>query len=143
MHDLIVLIAHILSMLARLAGTAGVRSVIGVGLAQASIADRESSAPSCAKPSRDRPVHRCRLFSFHSSGSSGAISDHIEAIHDREFPPELGEAEMSPSLLAEAKSETRIAFQDYFNTHRSHAALKGQTPIETPESKSVDFKSYR
>src|SRR5262245_52291075 len=28
-----------------------------------------------------------------------------------------------------------IAFQDYFNTHRSHAALKGQTPIETPESK--------
>ena len=36
-----------------------------------------------------------------------------------------------------------IAFQDYFNTHRSHAALKGQTPIETHESKGVDFKSYR
>jgi hypothetical protein len=36
-----------------------------------------------------------------------------------------------------------IAFKDYFNTHRSHAALNGQTPIETPESRGVDFKSYR
>jgi len=36
-----------------------------------------------------------------------------------------------------------IGFKDYFNTHRSHAALKGQTPIETPESRGVDFKSYR
>src|SRR5215475_13502333 len=36
-----------------------------------------------------------------------------------------------------------IAFKDYFNAHRSHAALKGQTPIETPESRGVDFKSYR
>jgi hypothetical protein len=54
-------------------------------------------------PSRDRPVHRCRLFSFHSSGSSGTISDHIEAIHDPEFPPELGVAAASelnsPSVL--------------------------------------------
>ena len=98
MHDLIVLIAHILSMLARLAGTAGVRSVIGVGLAQASIADRESSAPSCTKPSRVGPFHRCRLFPLHSSGSSGAISDHTEAVHDPEFSPKLGEAEISPSV---------------------------------------------
>jgi hypothetical protein len=40
---------------------------------------------------------------FHSSGSSGTISDHIEAIHAPEFPPELGEAAAgelnSPSVL--------------------------------------------
>ena len=36
-----------------------------------------------------------------------------------------------------------VAFKDYFNTHRSHAALKGQTPIKTTESRGVDFKSYR
>jgi len=35
------------------------------------------------------------------------------------------------------------AFRDYFNRHRSHSALKGKTPIETPESRGVDFKSYR
>src|SRR5262249_13954201 len=75
--------------------------------AQASIADRESSAPSCTKPSREGPVHRCSLFSFHWSSSSGAISDHSEAVHDPEFPPNLGEAEISPSVLPEATSETR------------------------------------
>ncbi len=35
------------------------------------------------------------------------------------------------------------AFRDYFNRHRSHAALKGKTPIEIPESKAIDFTSYR
>ena len=94
MHDLILLIAHVLSMLLRLAGTGGVRSVIAESaLLKHQIDDRESSAPSCTKPSHDGPVHRCRLFSFHSSGSPGAISDRIEAVHDREFPPKLGEAE--------------------------------------------------
>jgi ankyrin repeat protein len=36
-----------------------------------------------------------------------------------------------------------IAFKDYFNQHRSHSGLKGETPIETPESRGIDFKSYR
>ena len=35
------------------------------------------------------------------------------------------------------------AFKDYYNRHRVHAALKGQTPIETRESKGADFKLYR
>ena len=36
-----------------------------------------------------------------------------------------------------------IAFQDYYNGHRTHSALKGQTPIEAPESKRADLKGYR
>jgi len=35
------------------------------------------------------------------------------------------------------------AFKDYYNRYRVHAALKGQTPIETAESKGADLKSYR
>ena len=35
------------------------------------------------------------------------------------------------------------AFKDYYYRHRVHAALKGQTPIETRESKGADFKLYR
>src|SRR3989475_1321822 len=35
-----------------------------------------------------------------------------------------------------------IAFRDYYNKHRTHAALKEKTPIETPESKSAELKSY-
>src|SRR5438128_1671449 len=34
------------------------------------------------------------------------------------------------------------SFQTYYNRFRSHASLKGQTPIETPASKGVSFKSY-
>jgi hypothetical protein len=36
-----------------------------------------------------------------------------------------------------------IAFKTYYNEYRGHAALKGETPIATPQSKSVSFKSYR
>jgi transposase InsO family protein len=36
-----------------------------------------------------------------------------------------------------------IAFKSYYNRHRSHAALKGKTPIETPESTGVNLKCYR
>jgi len=36
-----------------------------------------------------------------------------------------------------------ITFKDYFNQHRSHSGLKGETPIETPESRGIGFKSYR
>ena len=36
-----------------------------------------------------------------------------------------------------------IAFKDYFNQHRSHSGLEGETPIETPASRCIDFKSYR
>ena len=35
------------------------------------------------------------------------------------------------------------AFRDYYNRHRSHAGLKGATPIETPESKGASLKCYR
>ncbi len=35
------------------------------------------------------------------------------------------------------------AFKSYYNNHRTHAALNGATPIETPETKGLDFKSYR
>src|SRR5439155_2136883 len=31
----------------------------------------------------------------------------------------------------------------YYNGYRSHAALKGQTPIETPESRGASLESYR
>ena len=33
-------------------------------------------------------------------------------------------------------------FNNYYNRHRTHSALNGTTPIETPETKGVDFKSY-
>ena len=36
-----------------------------------------------------------------------------------------------------------IAFTDYYNKYRSHAGLKGETPIETPESKGAELKHYR
>jgi len=40
--------------------------------------------------------------------------------------------------------ETKLmAFRDYYNLHRTHAGLKGETPIETMESKSATLKSYR
>jgi transposase InsO family protein len=36
-----------------------------------------------------------------------------------------------------------IAFRDYYNRHRTHAGLKGQTPLETPESRGANLKCYR
>jgi len=36
-----------------------------------------------------------------------------------------------------------IAFRSYYNLHRSHAALKGKTPIETRESTGTNLKCYR
>jgi hypothetical protein len=35
------------------------------------------------------------------------------------------------------------ALKDYYNRHRSHAALKGKTPIETPESTGANLKCCR
>jgi putative transposase len=35
------------------------------------------------------------------------------------------------------------AFQAYYNSYRTHAALKGQTPIESAKSRGLNFKSYR
>jgi hypothetical protein len=35
-----------------------------------------------------------------------------------------------------------FAFRDYYNKHRTHCALKGQTPIKNPESKSANLKNY-
>ena len=35
-------------------------------------------------------------------------------------------------------------FRDYYNQHRTHAALEGKTPIETSEFRiPANFKSYR
>jgi transposase InsO family protein len=36
-----------------------------------------------------------------------------------------------------------IAFRDYYNRHRTHAGLNGETPIETQESRGVNLKCYR
>jgi transposase InsO family protein len=36
-----------------------------------------------------------------------------------------------------------FAFRSYYNGYRSHSSLDGKTPVETPESKGNDFKSYR
>ena len=33
-------------------------------------------------------------------------------------------------------------FKTYYNQYRAHASLEGQAPIETPESRGVNFKSY-
>src|SRR2546427_11474511 len=35
------------------------------------------------------------------------------------------------------------AFQTYYNRYRTHASLKGQTPIQSAESGGLNFKSYR
>ena len=36
-----------------------------------------------------------------------------------------------------------FAFQTYFNSYRTHASLKGQTPIESAESRGLNIKSHR
>jgi len=36
-----------------------------------------------------------------------------------------------------------VAFGDYYNRYRTHAGLKGETPIDTMESKGANLKSYR
>jgi putative transposase len=36
-----------------------------------------------------------------------------------------------------------LAFQIYYNGYRTHAALKGQTPIESAESRGLDLNFYR
>jgi hypothetical protein len=36
-----------------------------------------------------------------------------------------------------------IAFKNYYNEYRGHAGLKGKTPIATPQSNGVSFRSYR
>jgi transposase InsO family protein len=33
-------------------------------------------------------------------------------------------------------------FRRYYNRNRSHSALKGQTPINNPESKGAELKRY-
>src|SRR5437868_4004387 len=36
-----------------------------------------------------------------------------------------------------------IAFKDYYNGHRTHAGLRGATPIETPASRGALLKCHR
>jgi putative transposase len=35
------------------------------------------------------------------------------------------------------------AYRIYYNKFRVHSSLDGETPTEWPESKGIDFKSYR
>src|ERR1043165_6514599 len=35
------------------------------------------------------------------------------------------------------------AFQEYYNQYRIHAALAGHTPLEVPQLRTIDLKSYR
>ena len=35
------------------------------------------------------------------------------------------------------------AFQSYYNSYRTHTALKGQPPIESADCRGLNFKSYR
>src|SRR5262249_18263127 len=35
------------------------------------------------------------------------------------------------------------SFQEYYNKYRTHSALEGRPPIETPERKNASFESYR
>ena len=39
--------------------------------------------------------------------------------------------------------EKLLAFKTYYNGYRAHASLEGKTPIKTPESEGVNFKSFR
>jgi putative transposase len=36
-----------------------------------------------------------------------------------------------------------FAFKDYYNGHRTHAALNWKTPVEITHARRVDFKTYR
>src|SRR5262245_60766960 len=36
-----------------------------------------------------------------------------------------------------------MAFKEFYNSYRTHSALAGQTPIEAPECKNIDVRSYR
>ena len=36
-----------------------------------------------------------------------------------------------------------VVFKDYYNKHRTHAALNGATPIETPACNGLEFTRYR
>src|SRR5215813_11221693 len=35
------------------------------------------------------------------------------------------------------------AFKNYYNQYRTHAGLEGQTPVEAPQSRAINFRSYR
>ena len=35
-----------------------------------------------------------------------------------------------------------IAFGDYYNSHRTHAGINGETPIETPGCRGANLNSY-
>jgi hypothetical protein len=41
------------------------------------------------------------------------------------------------------KATAPLAFKTYYNGYRAHTSLEGPTPIKTPESEGVNFKSYR
>jgi transposase InsO family protein len=36
-----------------------------------------------------------------------------------------------------------LAFKGYYNGYRTHSSLKGETPVETPESRSATFDCHR
>jgi hypothetical protein len=55
----------------------------------------------------------------------------------REFPDHV-------LFWTAADLESKLsAFQIYYNSYRTHAALKGETPKESAECRGLNFKSYR
>ena len=55
----------------------------------------------------------------------------------------LGHIQFLGSLPAADLEEKLSTFKTYYNGYRAHTSLEGQTPIKTPESEGVNFKSYR
>jgi len=35
------------------------------------------------------------------------------------------------------------AFKNFYNDYRSHSGINGQTPVDAPEGRNIDLKSYR
>jgi putative transposase len=116
MHDLILLIAHVLSMLVRLAGTGGVRSVIAESALlkhQLLIVNRPRDRAPNLRVTDRFIVAVCSLFIRPARLVRSTIILKPSTILN--FQPKLGEAEISPSVSPEAKSETR--------TERSNAGF--------------------
>src|SRR5262245_19853132 len=114
MHDLIVLITHVLSMLARLAGTAGVRSVIAESALlkhQLLIVNRPRRRAPNLRVTDRFIVAVCSLFIRPAHLVRSAIILRPSTILN--FHRKLGEAEISPSVLPEAKSETSHSVLEY------------------------------
>ena len=108
MHDLILLIAHVLSMLVRLAGTGGARSVIAESALlkhQLLIVNRPRHRAPNLRVTDRFIVAVCSLFIRPARLVRSAIILKPSTILN--FHRNLVKLKISPSVLPEAKSETR------------------------------------